>query len=75
MRSRSSTRTNLATVTEPLPCSQRRRVSVSDLLRAIEPSNFGLQPFDEWEIHDLVHLDDDLLETYGRDFSHGGPNA
>lgn len=48
---------------------------MSDLLRAIEPSNFGLQPFDEWEIHDLVHLDDDLLETYGRDFSHGGPNA
>jgi hypothetical protein len=48
---------------------------MTDLLRAIEPSNVGLQPPAEWEIRDLVNLDDDLHETYCRDFSHGGPNA
>jgi hypothetical protein len=45
---------------------------MTELLRAIEPSTYGPQPFGKWEIHDLVHLEDDLLETYGRDFSHDG---
>ena len=45
---------------------------MTQILIAMEPSNYRPQPFGKWEIHDLVHLEDDLLETYGRDFSHDG---
>lgn len=44
-------------------------------VEAVEPRSPGKKPFEEWEIHELVHFEDDLLETYGQDFSDGGyPN-
>lgn len=41
-------------------------------LEAVEARGHGKRPFDEWEIHELVRLEDNLLETYGHDFSLGG---
>lgn len=41
-------------------------------LEAVEPRSHGKRPFDAWEIHELVYLEDDLLEKYGDDFSLGG---
>ena len=50
----------------------RRGISMIGVLEAVEPRSHGKRPFDKWEIHELVHFEDDLLETYGLDFSDGG---
>jgi hypothetical protein len=42
------------------------------VLEAVEPRSHGKRPFDEWEIYELIYFEDDLLETYGHDFSLGG---
>lgn len=41
-------------------------------VEAVEPRSPGKKPFEEWEIHELVLFEDDLLEKYGHGFSDGG---